>query len=93
MRELSPRNIGLLKHIFHAFHLRHKQQGFTHLQTHGPMHQIEVQVVHFKITESLLTALSHQGLLMESGPQLWDERETVQIFRKLLIKHCLHTGN
>lgn len=57
------------------------------------MHQIEVQVVHFKITESLLTALSHHGLLMEGGPQLWDDRETVQIFSKLPIKHYWHTGN
>lgn len=69
----------------------HKQQGLTHLETHGPMYQIEVQVVHFKITESLFTALSHQGLLVESGPQLLDDRESVQIFRNLPINHCLHT--
>lgn len=39
-------------------------------QAHGPVYEVEVQVVQFKVTERLLTVLPHHGLLVVSAPQL-----------------------
>lgn len=50
-----------------------KKHFHCYLQAHGPVDEIEVQVVQFKITESLLTALLYHGLLVEGGPQLQNE--------------------
>lgn len=41
-----------------------------YLHAYGPVDQIEVQVVQFKITEGLLTALPHHRLFVVSAPQL-----------------------
>lgn len=63
-----------------------------YLQAHGPVDEIEVQVVQSKITESLLTALLYHGLFVESGPQLKMKQRRRQCLDSC-FKGCVYERN
>lgn len=44
-----------------------------YLESHGEVHQVEVEVVQLEGSKALLEPYLHQGLLMEGVPQLWEE--------------------
>lgn len=42
-----------------------------YLESHGGVHQVEIQIIQLEGSKCFLAHLLHQGSLMEGGPQLW----------------------
>lgn len=41
-----------------------------YLESHGPVHQVEIQIIQLEGSKCFLACLLHQGSLAEGGPQL-----------------------
>ena len=69
----------------HVDVLIQREKVFPRLEAHGPVDEVEVQVIQLQVAERLLAGSFHRVLVVICAPQLADDEE-VLIFHNLLLQ-------
>ena len=72
----------------HVAILTQQEEVFPRLEAHGPVDEVEVQVVQLQVAERLLAGTFHQVLVVIRVPQLADDEEALMLHH-LLLQLCL----
>ena len=68
----------------HVYVLIQWEKVFPKLEAHGPVDEVEVQVIQLQVAERLLAGSFHQVLVVIRAPQLADDEEVLTFYNLLL---------